>query len=72
MVSSVNSFNLSISDLSSVDCKADPTAFKATLTAARTELQQVQAARKELTELMKGPLLESVKALKKSLESKQG
>lgn len=64
MVGAINEFNLSMSDVRSVDCKTDPTAFKSTLEAARAELNTVKAARAELAKIAKGPLLESIKAIK--------
>lgn len=67
MVASVTAFNLSASDLKAIDCKANPTGFKATLQSARAELKQVQTLRKELSELSKGSLLESLKNAKTEL-----
>lgn len=68
LVTAANDFNLSISDLKSVDCKTNPNGFKATLEAARKEQKDVQAARTELSKLVKGPLLESIKSIKTTAE----
>ncbi len=71
MIAAINDFNLSISDLQSIDCKSDPTSFKATLESARASLKDVQAAREELGKIAKGPVQESIKALKAALEAKK-
>lgn len=68
MIAAVNEFNVSISDLQSVDCRTNPTAFKATLESARAALAEVQTARSELAKLAKGPLQDSIKAIKTNLE----
>lgn len=64
MIAAINEFNVSISDLQSIDCKANPTGFKASLDSARASLAEVQAARAELQKIAKGPLQNSFKALK--------
>lgn len=71
MVAAINEFNVSISDLQAADCRTNPTGFKATLDSARTSLAEVQAARAELAKLAKGPLQESIKAVKLGFEKRE-
>jgi chromosome segregation ATPase len=62
---SYSQLNLSLSDLKSVDCKASPDGFKATLVDARTQANTVKAQRKELNSYIKDTvkkLLQNLKA----------
>lgn len=60
-------FNLSVSDLKSLDCKADPVAFKATLLSAREEAKTLHTLRVALHTYIKGPLHDALTEAKASL-----
>ncbi len=57
-----------LQDLTLLDCKSDPEAFKAALEAARTARQNAQAAAKEVRSYLKDVVKETLKSLKAELE----
>ncbi len=68
-VDATTAYNLSISDLKAVDCKADPVAFKATLQSARGETKALHDLRVALHAYIKGPLHDALKEAKASLQT---
>ncbi len=63
----IQDYAQALSDLSSVDCSADPTAFQAVLEASRTARQTVQSKAKELREYYSGTVTKVLSDIKSGL-----
>ncbi len=62
-------FQQSVTDLSAIDCKTDPIAFKASLETARTNQMAVSNAATAIRTYLKDTVKPTLKALKAALES---
>lgn len=65
-----NAYQLALSDLGMLDCKTDPTAFKAALSATRTQQTAVSAAAKAVRAYVNDTIKPVLQALKSSTETK--
>lgn len=65
-----NAYQLALSDLGMLDCKTDPTAFKAALSATRTQQTAVSADAKAVRSYVNDTIKPVLQALKSSTETK--
>lgn len=65
-------YKQAVSDLSTMDCKADPVAFKASLETARTALAKVRQDAKDIKAFVNNDIKATLKAIRATLEKTTG